>query len=318
VTVTNQTLLEATFEAMVVGDELGPVEIAIDDQYIKRAAFSVDDYHPWYFSADNPFGRRVAPAAALVADLLRLLNTKFDPNSEQGIHQKEEAWIHSPALLGERVTLSGRFVDKYVKRDKGYIVTDAEARSVEDGRLIVRHRSTEIARIEPGTELGTTSSAPGSDRRVTGEWPTDVVPLDQLHADVRPGTPVVGGRKEVDQAQMSIFSNVQAFWHTIHTDLEAARRAGLPGTLAQGLMESLYLSEFGTQLFGASWFTSGWMLTSYLQPVYAGDVLDARGVVIDRRPSPAGVEIELETWLENQDGKRPAVGWISATLPASS
>lgn len=315
---TDQGLLEATFEAMLVGHELGPVEIAIDDQYIKRAAFSVDDYHPWYFSADNPFGARVAPAAALVADLLRLLNTEFDPNSEQGIHQKEEVWIHSPAVLGERVTLSGRFVDKYVKRDKGYIVTDAEARSAADGRLIVRHRSTEIARIEPGTELGTTSSAPGSDRRVLGEWPTDVAPIGRLHPDVQPGTPVIGGRKEVNQAQMSIFSNVQAFWHTIHTDLDAARRAGLPGTLAQGLMESLYLSEFGTLLFGASWFTSGWMLTSYLQPVYAGDTLDARGVVVGRRPSATGVEIELETWLENQDGKRPAVGWISASLPAGT
>lgn len=313
---TGQALLEATFEAMRVGDELGPVEILIDDHYIKRAAFSVDDYDPWYFAADNPFGTRVAPAAALVADLLRLLNTKFDPNSEAGIHQKEEVWLHSPARLDERVVLSGRFVDKYVKRDKGYIVTDAEARSVADGRLLVRHRSTEIARIGPGTQLGTTSSAPGSERRVQGNWPTGVTPIERIHRNVEAGTPVIGGRKDVQQAQMSIFSNVQEFWRTIHTDLEAARRAGLPATLAQGLMESLYLSEFGTHLFGASWFTTGWMLTSYLQPVYAGDTLEARGVVVDRRPSAAGVEFELETWLENQDGKRTAVGWISASLPA--
>lgn len=312
---TGSALLEATFDAMHVGDELGPIEIDIDDDYIKRAAFSVDDYNPWYFQPDNPFGSRVAPAAALVVDLLRLLNTKFDPNSEAGLHQKEEIWLGSPARLGDRVVLTGRFVDKYVKREKGYIVTDAEARSVVDGRLLVRHRSTEIAHIEPGTQLGTTSSAPGSERRVEGIWPTGVVPIEQLHRDAEPGTPVIGPRKHVMQAQMSVFSNVQAFWRSIHTDLEAAHRAGLPATLAQGLMESLYLSEFGTQLFGAPWFMTGWMLTSFLQPVFSGDWLEPRGVVVDRRPSANGVEFELETWLENQDGKRTAVGWITASLP---
>ena len=32
--------------------------------------------------------------------------------------------------------LTGSFTDQYVKRDKGYIVTDAEAQSLHDGRLL--------------------------------------------------------------------------------------------------------------------------------------------------------------------------------------
>ena len=64
-------------------------------------------------------------AAILVPWLLRLLNTRYDPNTEVGLHQKEEIWFDSPVRLGERVILTGSFTDKYVKRDKGYIVTNA-------------------------------------------------------------------------------------------------------------------------------------------------------------------------------------------------
>jgi len=308
-------LKDATFEAMEVGEELGPIELVVDDHYVKRFAFCVDDHHPWCVGGGSPFGGRVGHAAILVPELLRLLNTRYDPNTEVGLHQKEEIWFSSAVHLDEPVILTGSFVDKYVKRDKGYIVTDAEARSRVDGRLLVRHRSIEIARVDPDVNLGGGSSVPAGDaRRVEGVFPDDREPVARARADLPVGTPVIGPAKRVHQDQMSVFSNVQAFWRNIHTDLDVARKAGSDRTIAQGLMESIYISELGTSFFGRSWFETGWTFHTFVHPVYADDVLETRAVVCGRPESPAGPRLELEVWLENQDGVKVAVGWLSAVV----
>ena len=305
-------LKEATFEAMEVGEELGPIELVVDDHAVKRFAFTVDDHHPWALGDTSPFGGRVGHAALLVPELLRLLNTVYDPNTEVGLHQKEEVWFHAPVRVGERVRLSGAFSDKYVKRGKGYIVTDAEARSLEDGRLLVRHQSIEIARVDPDVELGGgTGERTAAARYVQGDWPEGRPLGDRVTRATAIGTPFQGRPKQLHQDQMSVFSNVQAFWRNIHTDLEVARKAGSDRTIAQGLMLSVYLSEFGTTLFGPSWYESGWTLHTFLHPVYAGDTVTARAVVVEAA-EPAAGRVELEVWMENQDGVRVVVGWISA------
>lgn len=312
-------LKQATFEAMTVGEELGPIEREVDEHFIKSYCFSVDDLNPWYLSSQNPFARPVAPAASLVPDLLRLLNTRYDPNSEVGLHQKEEIWQVSPVYLGERAVMKGRFIDKYTKRGKGYVVTEAEARAAGDGRLLVRHLSTEVARIEAGVELGSGSARPESGRQVLAVWPQGRVSLDSLEGVTATpdlvGTPMLGPRKTVHQDQMSVFSNVAEFWHNIHTDLSVALRAGLPGTLAQGLMSSMYVSELGTRLFGAAWFAHGWNYLTYLRPVLAGDDLSCRAVVTEVAPGDSGTRVELEVWIQNDRDETTAVGWLSCLLP---
>jgi acyl dehydratase len=135
------------YEVMQVGEELGPVHIVADDHFVKSAAFVTDDYHPWYFSDENPFGRRVVPPAILLCDLLRLLYTRYDPARDRGLHQKEDFRIHSPLFVGERVRLIGTFVDKFVRRERGYVVTRAEARTVGDDRLIISHEAIELSRL---------------------------------------------------------------------------------------------------------------------------------------------------------------------------
>lgn len=310
-------LRDASFEAMEVGETLGPVRLVVDDHMIKWCAFTTDDYLPWALTGEgSPFGGRIGHAAILVPDLLRLLNTKFDPNTEVGLHQKEEVWFSSPVRLGEEVELRAAFVDKYTKRGKGYIVTEGDARAVSDGRLLVRKRSTEIARVDADVELGS-RSAPSPSRQVTGEWPEDRPVASVVSAQTAPGTRVLGPMKHVHQDQMSVFSNVQAFWRNIHTDVDAARAAGFDSTLAQGLMETMYLSQLGTQIFGASWFTSGWMQTIFVGPVRPEDRLETRAVVIATEPAAdRGARIELEAWIENQAAEKTAVGWLGALAAA--
>jgi acyl dehydratase len=303
---TETALKEATFEAMEVGEKLGPIEIVVDDHYIKQFAFSVDDYAPL------ANGRAThAHAAILVPELLRLLNTRYDPNSEVGLHQREEVWIASPVRVGEAVTMHGEFVEKYVRRGKGYVVTDAVAVSADDGRLLTRHRATEVARVDESVEMGARTAAPAR-REVKAEWRVDLEPVGEARPNLAPGTPVPGPVKQLYQDQISVFSNVGAFWRTIHTDRDAARKAGSDRTIAQGLMEAVYVSELASSFYGDAWFRSGWMSLVFLAPAFAGDTLTCRGSVTepDTREDPN--RLELEVWVENQDGVNVTVGWVGA------
>ncbi len=299
---------QATFEAMTVGEVLGPIEVVVDEHYVKQFAFAVDDYSPLRDGVVSG-----AHAAILVPELLRLLNTRYDPNSEVGLHQREEVWISSSVDVGEQVTMSGEFVEKYVKRGKGYVVTDASAHSMRDGRLLVRHRSTEVARVDESVRMGA-GSAPPPSRQVKGVFPSGSQPVASARGDLPAGTPVRGPAKVLHQDQMSVFSNIDAFWRSIHTDRDAARETGSERTIAQGLMEAMYLSEMAGTFFGEAWVRSGWMSVAFLAPVFAGDELSCKAVVIAPEEREDSERLELEAWVENQDGVKTAVGWVGARV----
>jgi len=304
-------LKAALFEVVEVGEELGPVEEVVTDHKVKSFAFTVDDYHPWYFG-DSPFGGRIGHAALLANDLLYLYMTKYDPTTVLGLHTHEELWFHHPVFVGERVTLRARYVEKYVRREKGYIVTEAEATG-HDGRLLLRRRGTEIMRVRPGDVVGRRTAEPPV-RRVTGEYRRDVAPAAHARADLAPGTPIVPLIKQPRQDQVSVFSRIDQFYRNIHTDLELARAAGLTGPIIQSEMEVMYLAELLTSFFGAPWFTSGWLSTKFIHPVYVGETLAVRGVVTGRTETPGGIRLDLDLWVENAAGKMTVVGWASGLV----
>jgi acyl dehydratase len=306
------------YDVMELGEVLGPVEIAIDEHFVKSTAFTVDDYHPWHLGSASPFGGPIAHGGALLCDLLRLLYTRYDPDRDRGLHQHEEFWLHSPVFVGERVRLTGRFVEKYIKRGRGYVVTEAEARTIDDDRLIIRHRATETTDIPANRELEDTPR-PGAQpsRRVAGVFPRDRPVLDRLSASVRVGDPLIGPRKTIHQDQMSIYSGAHLFWHSIHTDREVAVDSGMDDTVAQGLMEAVYLSEWATELFGASWFETGWMSLSFLAPIFPGDTVATFGVISEVREDAGHTVVEIECWVENSEGVKAAVGWFSGRLASA-
>jgi acyl dehydratase len=311
-TISAPALKPVRYELFEIGEEFGPTEIVVDDHFIKRYAFTVDDYHPWSFDeAASPFGERVGQAASLLGDLLRLLNTRYDPFQDFGLHQREQVWFESPVRLGERVQLSGRIVETFVRRGRGYFVTDAQARSLEDGRIIVRHRAIECAEIGDPTTLGGGSAPASNARRVAGVYPTDRDVARVASPTLAVGTPLLSLRKVVHQEQMSVYSNVQEFWRTTHTDLEAARSQGLETTLAQGLMAAAYISELATGFFGPAWFTTGHLELAFVAPFGPGTEVRVLGVVSDAAAGDG--RMEIETWVERiSDGAKLAVGWADA------
>ena len=119
---------EGLFELVEVGEKFGPLTYPIDDHAVKSYAFTQNDYNPWYFSDNNPFGKRVAQPTILANHLLALFLTVYNPNTIIGLHTQEELWFCNPLFVGETVTIKGEYVEKYERRGKGYVVMEADAR----------------------------------------------------------------------------------------------------------------------------------------------------------------------------------------------
>ena len=310
-TAERRRLVVARYENIVLEEDFGPIEEVVDDYKLKKFAFMMDDYLPWYFG-ESPFGKRIGHAAILANDLLQLFTQVFDPNTVIGLHTQEELWFVNPVFVGERARLYGKYVEKYERRGKGYVVMEADARG-EDGRVLLRHRGVEILHVEPGPVVGK-STAETPEKRVTGEYRKDVEPVTRARRGILPGTPLRPLTKQVMQEQIAVFSGVGKHLRNIHTDIDVARKSGLQNTMAQGMMETIYLTELLTSFFGPSWFTTGWEKMKFIAPVFSGETVTARGVVTGENRDAEGTRLELEIWCENPAGKMTCAGWASARV----
>lgn len=82
-----------------------------------------------------------APSMLAAVYLIDLLRERGSPPG--GIHAKQAIRFHRALSVGDRLSLQGRVVDKYVRKDKPYVVSDFEARDVK-GALVSSGRITSI------------------------------------------------------------------------------------------------------------------------------------------------------------------------------
>ncbi len=119
------------WESIPVGDDLGSLDYVMTEQMIA-------DYRR---VVDNPNAAYPTVAARHPA---RLFYRKYKevmrvPNSGQ------DSEYFNPPIAGKRITITGRIVDKYIRRDKPYLIIEAKAVD-EDGRLIEISRLIGLAR----------------------------------------------------------------------------------------------------------------------------------------------------------------------------
>jgi len=121
----------------------------------------------------------------------------------------------------------------------------------------------------------------------------------------------VGFELPAVQKQMLIQLMGSPAWgrgNPLHWDLEFSQQQGLPAPIATGEMSSAYLGEMLVQSFGQAVFTGSKMQQKYISPVFAGDLVTARGIVREKVPEGDKIRFKVEMWVENQDGKPVTVG----------
>ena len=101
----------------------------------------LDDHQPWW-TGDSPYGGPIAAPGVLHEMAFLAMLRRFPVSPPPGgvsVHAKQESEFHYPANVGAKVTIEVRLSQKYVKRDKDYILH--EARCVdEEGRLLLISR----------------------------------------------------------------------------------------------------------------------------------------------------------------------------------
>jgi hypothetical protein len=166
---------EIPFESIIVGEELGPIEYVISEKAVKNYCDDWKDFNPIYSesssSGDPPTaaGKEVAletetiapgqripnivaghvcpPAFRAGLDSFRLLGTKYDAHATLGFSTEHE--FLNPITVGKRLIVTGKIIEKYVKRGIEYVIIQYSTMD-EDGvkiRESVDHIALGVERV---------------------------------------------------------------------------------------------------------------------------------------------------------------------------
>ncbi|MHB2167984.1 MaoC family dehydratase [Alsobacter sp. R-9] len=126
-------------------------DVAVGDAFPERPlAFAVTAERVEAFLAATghrrPAGDGQAPSMIASVYLIDLLTARRSPPG--GIHAKQSLRFHRPVRIGEVLSIQARVTDKYVRKERPYVVSDFEARG-EDGSLVSTGRVTSIWGRDP-------------------------------------------------------------------------------------------------------------------------------------------------------------------------
>ncbi len=103
---------------------------------------------------------------------------------------------------------------------------------------------------------------------------------------------------------------------TIHDDDDYARKQGLPGIIADGMISTNWIMNLLLDEFGEAFARKGSLRTKYIAPIYENQIVISCARVTSIEPAPGGeAAYQLEVWCEDDTRKKLTVG--EATVYAS-
>jgi hypothetical protein len=122
-------LKEFIYDEVQVGEPLGSYEYLFTQEILDNFRASVDD-------PEAPF-----PTLAVKHDATAFAMVYHDDTG--GINAGNEVEFYNPPIPGKKIRVTGRIADKYLRRDKPYLVIEATAVD-EDGRLLEKLRTYQM------------------------------------------------------------------------------------------------------------------------------------------------------------------------------
>jgi len=123
--------------------------------------------------------------------------------------------------------------------------------------------------------------------------------------------------KKVSWERLWTFSGgpfAQTGWpkSNLHTDLEFAKKCGLPSVAASGTQHQGHVVQLMIDLFGMEWLSHGTMDVKFIGVVDAGDMLTARAVIKSVEAHNRAKKYTMDVWVDNQRGEKMLVGSTTA------
>ena len=96
-----------------------------------------------------------------------------------------------------------------------------------------------------------------------------VIKINELSAGVN----LPEASRKVNQESVKLYAAAVRDFNPIHLDPEFARKAGLEGTIAHGMLVLAYMSSYMTDNFGTDWLEGGSLSVRFKAPARPGDIL---------------------------------------------
>lgn len=283
-----------------VGLDLGSRDYEITPDLVATYGAGVDDHNAWY-SGTSPFGGAVAPALILHSGCYAFGGWYL--NIWGNLHAKQEWELLAPMMVGEDVTTRATIVDRYVRRQRDYVVNEVQTFS-RDGRLLCRGRTHQSFVIE--ADKNAMAVDKDREKRADRKFDTNGATYEE---EIEPLD------KPVTIDMMKTFSPGVSY----HNDAEQAKKLGFPDIVVQGMMPICFLSEFMTRRFGGGWFAGGRMSVNLVNVLWGADGgVTCRGRIREYTVEGARRRAHCDVSVEKADGTKVIAGTASAVvaLPA--
>ena len=124
-----QPLKQFVYDEVEIGEELGSYEYLLTQEMLDNFRASIDDPEGCF------------PTLAVKHDATALAMVYDDTTG--GVNAGNQVEFFNPPIPGKRIRVTGRVADKYLRRDKPYLVIEATAVD-EDGRLLEKLRTYQM------------------------------------------------------------------------------------------------------------------------------------------------------------------------------
>lgn len=132
------------YDTIQIGEVLGRKQVLITAEMVATCAHAIESAHPWYVG-DSPYGGPIAPPTIFDNDTLNILDEQYERFGS--IHAKQAWEFKQPLRVGKQVTLTVTVTEKFVRRERPYIVMELLAVD-EDGVEICRSQHTSLMTLK--------------------------------------------------------------------------------------------------------------------------------------------------------------------------
>lgn len=248
--------------ANAVGTSIGTLDISHDDRWVMGFAAGVPDARPEMFDTAGGVVVHplfpVAPEWALITSRQSGSIGLTDDEARRGIHVGHDLVIEQPLRGVGRLHIEGTLIAVDARR-AGATQTALFTATDESGSVLWRTRMTSLL-------LGVA---------LDGE-PTSI-PIDWPSVPEAPEDHVVTTRATaVGRTDAHVYSECARIWNPIHTDVVAARRAGLSAPILHGTATLARAVSIVTELAGAPLASVRRIAAMFKAPVALDSTIDVR------------------------------------------
>jgi 3-hydroxybutyryl-CoA dehydratase len=279
-----------------VGRDFGGATYDIAPETIATFIAGTGDDNPWY-RGSSPLGGPIAPALILHSAVYRTVQW-YLPNIYGNLHARQEWQVFGPVMVGERLTTRAVIVERYLKRDREYVVNEVLVSNAA-GQIVSRSRTHQSFLLPEHTRkesFAVDKSREKDSRR-------------SFQVGERGGEPIEAPMRAITEAMCMAFSGPQINYHN---NKQKAVELGFPEIVVQGMLSVCMVSELMTRRFGLGFLYGGRMDLRLVNVLWGNDTTGPKGRILERRPEGKRTRTEVEVWCEKADGTKTIVGSASA------